>query len=359
MSTALRKEETAMEGFKKVLVLVAVVALGFAMASCSRDITYVEQPQAGPQSCFECHSDSTTALVAAAGQAAYSKHASGSTLNENDSSCKGCHTSEGFVARATGTTAPAVIENATAIVCFTCHAPHTNGDFRLRWNSIATLQDGTQIDLGKANICSACHQSRRNVNTYVSDPVTMSTRFGPHHGPQSDMLIGSNGYEYDGYTYELSNHRTATEDGCLDCHFRATDRYVVGGHSFNMEYDLDGEEVRNVAACAECHGEIDDFNEVGAVQDSVHMYAEQLYGILEAAGLMADGAPRAVAASADSAGAVYNYMMVIEDRSWGVHNAKYALGLLKSSIQYMQRAPGAATFLAAERPLILRAQAPR
>jgi len=95
-----------MEGFKKVLVLVAVVALGFAMASCSRDITYVEQPQAGPQSCFECHSDSTTALVAAAGQAAYSKHASGSTLNENDSSCKGCHTSEGFVARATGTTAP-------------------------------------------------------------------------------------------------------------------------------------------------------------------------------------------------------------------------------------------------------------
>ena len=29
-----------------------------------------------------------------------SRHSTGSTLNENDSTCKGCHTSEGFIARA-------------------------------------------------------------------------------------------------------------------------------------------------------------------------------------------------------------------------------------------------------------------
>ena len=44
-------------------------------------------------------------------------------------------------------------------------------------------------------------QGRRNVNDYVFDGVTLSRYFGPHHGPQSDMLFGSNGYEYAGYTY--------------------------------------------------------------------------------------------------------------------------------------------------------------
>jgi len=360
MSTTLRKEETAMEVFRKVLVLVAVVALGFGMVSCSRDINVTEQVTQGPQSCFECHSDTTTFLVAAAGQWESSKHASGGTLNENGSSCKGCHTSEGFVARAAGSPLPgsATVDNPTAIHCFTCHAPHSNGDFRLRWNSIATLQDGTTFDLGAANICVACHQSRRNVNTYVTNPVTMTTRFGPHHGVQGDMLLGSNGYEYAGYTYEQTNHRVATEDGCLDCHFKTGVGYVVGGHSFNMEADLGSEEVRNVAACADCHGEIEDFNEVGAVQDSVDMYAAQLGTLLEDAGLMepnpeSPGTLRAleVTTSADSAGAVWNYLMATEDRSHGVHNAKYILGLLKSAIQYMESAPGAPSFLTPERPL--------
>jgi hypothetical protein len=352
MSTTLRKEETAMEGFKKVLVLVAVVALGFGAASCSREITYVDQPTPGPQGCFECHSDTTTFLVAAAGQWENSKHASGGTLNENERDCKGCHTSEGFVARATGKTAPATIDNPTAIHCFTCHAPHTNGDFQLRWNSIATLQDGAQFDLGAANICVACHRARYDVATQATNPVTLRQRWGPHHGVQGDMLIGSNGYEYDGYSYERTNHRSVTEDGCLDCHFKTGVGYVVGGHSFNMESELGGEEVRNLAGCADCHGELDDFNH-NAVQDSVDMYAGQLKGILEGAGLIgSDGLPLAVTTSADSAGAVWNYLMAIEDRSHGVHNPKYILGLLKSAIQYMQRAPEAVAFLTAKRTAV-------
>jgi hypothetical protein len=343
-----------MEGFKKILVLVAVVALGFGAASCSRDITYVEQPIPGPQGCFECHSDTTTFLVAAAGQWENSAHASGRTLNENTGNCSGCHTSEGFVARTKGA-APGSVDNPTAIHCFTCHAPHTNGDFQLRWNTIAKLQNGAQFDLGAGNLCVACHQARRNVKTYVTNPVTLSTRFGPHHGVQGDMLIGSNGYEYAGYTYEITNHRSALDDGCLDCHFKTGIGYVVGGHSFNMESELGGEEVRNVAACADCHGSIEDFNDVGGVQETVDQYAEELAGILQGAGLIGtDGLPLAVTTSADSAGAVWNYLMATEDRSHGVHNPKYILGLLKSAIEFMQGTPGAPSALTAQRAIAAR-----
>jgi hypothetical protein len=342
MFTTQRREETAMQVTRPIWILAALAALMIALTGCDRNITVVEetsQPQA--LSCFGCHSDSASdslKLVDAEQQWNYSRHASGSTLNENDSSCKGCHTSEGFIARANGVAAPDVIENPTAIHCFTCHAPHTNGDFRLRWTANATIMDGTTYDLGAGNICVACHQSRRDVGVYVSALTSLSSRWGPHHGPQGDMLLGSNGYEYAGYEYDRSSHREATEDGCLDCHFKATNQYVVGGHSFNMEgMTSRGDEVFNTGACEPCHGAVSDFN-LDGVQDSVDVLVEDLKARLVTAGLVdgTTGLPKSVKTSADSAGAVWNYLLAEEDRSHGVHNPKYITGLLKSAIQYIQ-----------------------
>ncbi|MEJ2722717.1 MAG: hypothetical protein P8181_16505, partial [bacterium] len=37
----------------------------------------------------------------------------------------------------------------------------------------------------------------------------------------------------------------------------------------------------------------------------------------------------------DSAGAVWNYLIVHEDRSEGIHNPKYIKSLLQSSIDFM------------------------
>jgi len=329
--------------FRRLMTFVGIAAVGLALAACSRNITRVEQVVQGPQACFECHADTSTFLVAAQQQWEHSKHASGETLNENDGECKGCHTSEGFVARATGATIPDVVENPTSIHCFTCHAPHTNGDFRVRWTANATLMNGASYDLKGGNLCVACHRARRDIRTYIAAAptrTTLSTRFGPHHGPQGDMLVGSNGYEFAGYTYERSNHRSATVDGCLDCHMKTTSQNVVGGHSFNMAYDLNGSEILNTAACAKCHGEVADFSEVGIgtglSQDSVDGLIADLEARLVAANLMADGAPKAVKTSADSAGAVYNLVLAKEDRSHGVHNPKYIVGLLKSAIEFIQ-----------------------
>ena len=90
---------------RRIAAVVAIAVVGLALAACSRKITRVEVTQE-PQTCFQCHSDTSTFLVAAQQQWENSKHASGETLGENNSDCKGCHTSEGFVARATGTTIP-------------------------------------------------------------------------------------------------------------------------------------------------------------------------------------------------------------------------------------------------------------
>jgi hypothetical protein len=327
--------------FKAIPMLAALAGLALALTGCERTITRTEVTQS-PETCFSCHSDANTALVDAEQQWNNSRHSTGSTLNENDSSCKGCHTSEGFIARATGQTAPDVIVNPTAIHCFTCHAPHTNGDFRLRWTTQTTLANGATFNLESGNICAACHQARRNVNAYVVGRPNLNNRWGPHHGPQADMLLGTNGYQYPGFTYEQTTHRDATEDGCLDCHFKATSQYIVGGHAFEMRAtDLHGEEVLNVGACEPCHGAVDDFNDIDAIQDSVDILVADLKTRLVAAGLVdgTSGLPRTTQTSADSAGAVWNYMLAIEDRSRGVHNPKYIKGLLRSAIQYIQTTP--------------------
>lgn len=319
---------------KRCLGLAAIASMLLVLSACDRKITRVEVVQQA-QTCFECHSDTNTVLVAAQQQWERSRHASGSTLNENDSSCKGCHTSEGFIARISGVTAPDVIQDPTAIHCFTCHAPHTTGNFGLRVKAPVVFANNVTYDLGEGNLCATCHQSRRNVSTYVTTRTTLNNRFGPHHGPQGDMLVGTNGYQFAGYAYEITNHRSAVPDGCIGCHMKTTSRYVVGGHSVNMAYDLGGEEVLNTDACTTCHGAITDFGDVGHVQATVDSLIADLSARLQAAGLTTAGVPRSVTTSKDSAGAVYNLVLATEDRSHGVHNSKYIQGLLRSSILYI------------------------
>lgn len=328
----------------KLRTLLAGIAAVAVLGACDRNVTYVEE-EVQPATCFNCHSDQDTKLVAAEQQYAYSVHARGTAVSEPNDPCSGCHTSEGFITRVQTGTIPSDVENPTAINCFTCHAPHTNGDMSLRINAPVPFANGVAFDHNGANLCTACHQARRNVDTYVtttSGRVTLSRRWGPHHSPQGDLLTGTNGYEYDGYTYDQTNHKTALDDGCLDCHFKHTENLRVGGHSFNMAYDEGGEELLNVAACADCHGEIDDFDLDGVQTDSDAL-AAQLRGQLVTAGLWDDGNdyPMAVTTSSDSAGAVWNYLMYIEDRSRGVHNKAYVQGLLQSAIDFLGGAPAA------------------
>lgn len=327
--------------------LIGVVCLVVTFGACTRDITNVIHEQASPSSCFLCHSDVDTRLVANEKQWSNSRHASGLNTNRNFAPCSACHTSEGFIDDIAGVGA-GTYPNATVIHCFTCHAPHSTGDFRLRVNSPQSLANGVSEDIQLGNMCVSCHVARRDVNTYVTGSVTLSSHWGPHHGTQADNLFGSNGYEYVGFTYlDNAAHRTVTQDGCLDCHLRTTRNFVVGGHSFNMravlptEFETGGHEdfieILNTAACTNCHGPLPDFDRNG-VQTEIAGLSDSLLVILMTAGMVdSTGHPiGGVTVSADSAGALWNWLVVYEDHSLGVHNSRYMRSLLQSGIQFME-----------------------
>jgi len=330
-----------------------------AWAAGKTALVHPDTPSGEVATCFGCHSDQNFELVAARQQWENSKHGSGDNINRNRAesayyqSCERCHTNEGFIARITGE--PADGEHFTKIYCFTCHEPHATGSLALRTEAPVTLADGKIFDYGPANLCVNCHQSRRNVNTYVVDDVELSEHFGPHHSNQGDVIAGTGGYEYDGYSYTSSAHTATATDGCINCHMTGSQANVVGGHSFNMrseEFDFE-----LLAGCnlPQCHGNTGalttlnrtaaaDFDGDGTtegVQDEIAGLVQELEDILFAAGLIEEGdegfhpTEDLVVPDADSSGAVYNWEFVKEERSGGVHNTKYAVGLLQSSINYM------------------------
>ena len=70
----------------------------------------------------------------------------------------------------------------------------------------------------------------------------------------------------------------------------------------------------------------------------IHDLLDSLGAILYSAGLVDEDhhpVSGVEISTADSAGALYNYLFVEEDRSIGVHNTAYAVALLKSSINYL------------------------
>ena len=343
-----------MTAFRYTAHLMLGLLVLFTMSACTREVTYVEETAAGPSSCFECHSDNDTYLVSASEQWSYSRHGSGQIIERNSASCSGCHTGDGFLDVAAGED-PQSYPNPGPIHCFTCHAPHSNGNFALRLDSPVELQNGVSRDIGSGNICVNCHQARRNVDTYVAaGDNSLSPYWGPHHGPQSDLLFGSNGYEYDGYEYsDSAGHRNALHpddgqaDGCVNCHLKSTRNFVVGGHSFNMRGEMvseeGAEEVLNINACWACHDEpeedIEGFDYEG-VQTEIHGLLEDLSALLQAAGVVdATGHPISGTTTQGIAGALWNFLLIEEDRSFGVHNPGYAVDLLEASIAYMESLP--------------------
>lgn len=340
-----------------------VIGLSLLMSlGCERKIV-VESGDSAETSCFTCHSDQDIFLVAAELQWANSKHASGENTSRNRlnntryEACEKCHTHQGFLAREEVTGIPAVGDQFSVIHCFTCHAPHSNGNFSLRITEPVTLQNGFVFDKGPANICATCHQSRRNSDTYVAANVNLSSHWGPHYNNQSDLLSGTNGYEYAGYAYVNSAHTNVATEACIDCHMKGENNIFVGGHSFKMK-DVD-KGFDNTIGCnvPECHnGEISDLDRLAdadfdmdgtieGAQTEIAGMLENLHVILEGAGLVdADGHPISqTVANIDTAGAIWNFLFVENDQSHGIHNTDYAVGLLKSAINYMTTGDGASS----------------
>ena len=163
-----------------------------------------------PQACADCHgSVSKFPLRGVRSQYLTSGH---HTLPDasysNGEGCQRCHTNEGFIEyAATGKADPKkTIQNPSEIGCFTCHAPHERGNFSLRKVTPVTLANGVVFDKGKGNLCANCHQARVMPKNEVRARDILREPWGAHHGPQSDMLLGTNAYEFPGKAYSKSAH---------------------------------------------------------------------------------------------------------------------------------------------------------
>lgn len=262
--------------------------------------------------------------------------------------CVICHTSRGFIARIGG---GATNTAYAAIGCQTCHEPHglttpTNNPHLLRTLTSVTLRDGTTVtNVGEALLCMNCHQSRQNATNYV-ETAAASAYFGPHHGPQADMLMGVNAVTY-GQTIPSSAHRDAVTNGCVTCHMQATATtdaafLKAGGHTFSMSGSNGGTNIDMVAACQQCHGEITDFDFpredydgdgiIEGVQTEVQHLLDKLGTMLPPAGVAKLTINITTNWTRQQLRAGYNYLFVQSDGSLGIHNLAYTVGVLKASI---------------------------
>lgn len=262
--------------------------------------------------------------------------------------CIGCHTGIGFAARMDGeTTTNTAYE---PIGCAACHDPHdATNPHQLRNVGPVTLKDGftTISNGGKGELCMNCHMSRRNATNYV-DVTKGGSTFGPHEGPQADMLAGVNAITY-GKDIPSSAHLRVVEDTCVHCHMQDVGSqtnalYHAGGHTFNVAWDGNGTigRVELTEACKGCHGDIDTFNfprqdydgdgVVDGVQTEVQHLMDKLAVMLPPVGVPKDSLNITTNWTKQQLKAGYNYKFVQKDGSHGIHNLAYAVGILKASI---------------------------
>lgn len=342
-------------------LLMCLAALCFVAVGCDREVTGdnnddVVEITAG--NCFDCHNGQ---LDQAQGEWANSVHASGNYIdytNRGGTDCTRCHNQDGYISYLeTGTLPNEPFENVKAIGCFTCHNPHVNGDLSIRHVAAVTLANGDMFDHGQGNQCASCHMSRLSADDDIVPGVSTSTHWGPHHGPQGDMINGSNGWEFpgEGYTIASSPHALVVRDACVGCHMGNPTThvgYMLGGHSWNMTIEGSSEELSGLCADASCHGSAADSYDFTADMDydmdgAIEGYQTEMEGlldslaiVLEFQGVLTAGHPAGgVIADEHLAGALFNYLFIEEDRSEGVHNWNYASSLILASIDYVSNLP--------------------
>ncbi len=319
--------------------------------------------------CTDCHASTNPKYAVLGAEARYelSLHKTlGDAADANGQGCQKCHTNEGFIAYTQrGEPDPKEsIANPSQPGCFTCHMPHEKGDFSLRTIAPVTLANGKTFDVGRGNLCANCHKATADAVKTVA--ALSANKIGPdwgsHRSPQADILRGTNAYEFPGKKYGSSAHKDIINDGCISCHMslpkpRAGLSLGVGGHSFQI-----GGDRLNLSACISCHRDVtqasrtqafniiaqEDYDQNGRkepfqleVQGLLNRFVNKNgTGVLQEIGLPfynSDGSFNSVRSDAvrpiAEVAALYNYRMIADDRSLGIHNTKYVIQVLYDTLQ--------------------------
>ncbi|MBI9069587.1 MAG: hypothetical protein JEZ09_19990 [Salinivirgaceae bacterium] len=283
--------------------------------------------------CLECHT--SVIMDAIEGQFALHKHTTengGAWGRGTSDDCAQCHSSEGF-ANFLNSGESIGVTNPGGLTCSSCHGNHSSLEAENIEAPLVTsagpiaMTDGTTVfDNGDGNLCANCHQSRRPAGYYTdlyfgtdtavawngTDPVNIpNSHAGPHHGPQANVIAGIDGFTLAAVTTE-PHHAS-----CNKCHMN--DEEAGYGHSF----------VPNIASCNECHGDaVDVESMMTATNARITAVGDAL--VLAGALTSEDGeySPNPGDVSPDVFKAWWNFMIIIEDRSKGMHNPDYIDALL-------------------------------
>ena len=353
-----------------------LISVSLAMAGCEkRDLTISEIL---PQSCSSCHGSEPVYSIASArtGYDASVHKTGGNSFYSNGGGCQRCHTNEGFVkfVKTGNDDLEGFVNAPSQPSCFTCHDPHGTGTFALRVEKPVQLVNAKQFSGGKGNICASCHQSRSDAAAVVveTEASKVSSRFGPHHGPQGDLFAGTGAYEYPGKTYGTSPHTTKLADSCVACHKSLPEgRFSlspgIGGHSFNIAGEVHEVETLNVSVCVSCHPGIKqvagkdafdrkalaDYDRDGVLEPFQYEFEGLLSkfkndegtGYLQSAIVPAFyskaggwNGVREGTRSVVQMAALYNYTFFVEDRSRGIHNPLYSIQILYDTIKSLDPA---------------------
>jgi len=314
--------------------LIVLLALVSALYSDSSAVAqYTVPPEY--QTCTECH-DNSTLITGKETAWETSLHGTGEAyLRGTSKSCAGCHSGGGFSNMIDAGLEPnssAMVGDAspTRQTCRACHQVHetyTGGDWALETTAPVSLYvlPGTTFDGGEGNLCAKCHQPRTKAPAVAPGGTVsgISSHWGPHHGPQSSMMLGTDGAGQEGTP---SAHYTAVQDTCVTCHMGSNDN-----HTYTPE----------VATCKSCHTTATNFD-INGVQTTVQAKSDQLKSLLVNAGALSctvdeegveECAPSVTSAPDNIAYALWNWTYIVkEDKSKGVHNADYTNALLDASI---------------------------
>jgi len=375
-----------MKNFKLIINLVMVVS-SFMFFQCTSEYTPIagidgkdgvdgvdgiDGSDADAALCIQCHANEHRDPIINA--YATSGHATGSSWARGTSTgCAQCHNNEGYIDYLSNNFFetdtdplspdfgdlildvngdPIPMPNpdgylvSNPINCTGCHTAHRSFDFTNDGNDYAlrnidpvklVLDPTVTVDLanasdalGLSNACVTCHQPRPSypIPAGTGDYTITSSRFGPHHGPQSTVfegimganIVGSTAYPGAGANGD-NGHRKGTS--CVGCHMGESTVATEGGHTW----------APNEEACITCHTS-------GAPTEVTGFAADfaTLHDLLLAKGyITASGSTVSGTYPVKDAQAIWNYKTLEEDKSEGVHNPKYAKALLKNSIEYLQQ----------------------
>lgn len=131
-------------------------------------------------------------------------------------------------------------EQVRPITCKACH--DEDGDLRLA-NDTPMLPSGFKATaVGNAALCITCHNSRNGRIVWNAEDAGRYTY--PHASSQGDVLLGKNAYFVDDTREWPNPHAFFTGSACSTCHMSLAGKGDYSSHTFKVPEGL----------CASCHG---------------------------------------------------------------------------------------------------------